>query len=149
MALSFSGSVDVCQVTKKDTQGWWITAEELGLKPNPDGTMPRFLIRTTYKTNTDFENAKNEWRRRHAPKKTSSLDLPDHMRVEMILWAFAKACLLDWEYVLGGDKKPVKFERGMTQEYRRLLPRLFDKLLEAATLDEEDIEAEQIIQGES
>ena len=148
--MDFGGGLGNLQEDpNKIAKGFWVGQEIEGIVQNPDGTWPEFLIRTTYRTNIAHEQAKERWKRKHAKKKRT-WDLPDHALVEMGQYAFAEACLLDWRNVQDANGKNIPFDRRLVHEYRRIMPKLFDRLSRAADEEAEDeSEGFDVIVGES
>ena len=133
----------------KEMQGVWV-GEDI-VEPNPDGSQPEFLIRSTYRTNVEYEKAKAKWRKRHLKGSKRSWDEDEGKLVDMLHYAFADACWLDWRNIKDlktGEQIP--FDRRHVHQYRLKYPKLFDKLLRRADeLAEEEKEVAESIEGES
>ena len=126
--LDFGGALESQKDDKEKTQvGVWVTGEELGLGKNPDGSDTAYQVKSTYRTNVAYVQAQAEWRERHT-KETGFMQLHEWQVGEMLRYAFAHGCLVNWRNVQDSKGREIKFDPTLIEEYRKLLPHLFDKL---------------------
>lgn len=108
--------------------------EEKGVRveytPNPDGTIPTFVIRSTGKANIKYAKALD---RAIKPYRSNLGAMGNALAEKIMANVFIDTVLVTWENVQDKKGNPIEFNKdNALQLFCNTLPRLFDDLQEKA-----------------
>lgn len=114
---------------QKVVHGVWVGKDIFD--PNPDGTVPEFLIGAAHKSNPKYQQAVIKWRKRHPRMFRGGADVQVEIE-KMQRYGLMHGCVFDWRNFQDDDQKPIVFDLGAVQFYLNEYPDLADALLELA-----------------
>lgn len=116
--------------SRKVEQGIWVGKDIF--EPNPDGTVPEFLLGAAHKSNPKYQAAIVQWRKDN-PRiyRSQSADLQGEVE-KMHRHGLIYGCVYDWRNFQDDDHQPIVFELEKVRFYLTQLPDLADILLELA-----------------